>query len=184
MSLSKAYAHPQNKRMRQVLALVLIAPLLAACFRPLHMAREDGSFVRDDLAAITIEAAPGRLHSEVRNELIFLTSSSGRANKADDAKAYRLVFTVLESGLVPIIDTNTGRPQTSVMALEASYKLYEVGKETPIFTGKALGRTSYDRVEQRYASLRAQRQGQDRTAKVVADQIKTQLSAFFASQQR
>ena len=169
-------------------AAALLAGLTAACFQPLYGERtlSGGPGLRTVLAAVEvaqIDAPPAtpvsRLAVDVRNELTYLLTGGGGAL----SPTHRLKITLAVSGTSLIVDPNTGRPEVEIAGLDANYTLTELASAKPVITGTAVHRVPYDvpGQQQRLGMLRAQRDAQSSAAKVIAEQIRTRLAAYFAA---
>ena len=157
-------------------AICLVAAPLAGCFQPMY-GGAGGSQLREDLAAIRIEPIPHRLGHYLANDLAFLLNGSGETF----TPKYRLVISVTEKVQSPLIDTITGRATSGTLVVDAEYKLFPSGQDSAIASGTAFASVSYDRSSQRFANLRAARDAEIRSAKVLAEQIQTRLAAALAS---
>jgi LPS-assembly lipoprotein len=130
-----------------------------------------------EMAAIDILPIDGRVGLKIRNDLIFALTGGG--NPAPPR--YRLDITVqVISAQVAVIDPFTSRPQLQTAGVEAAYALVEIGKGIPILSGNAFGRATYTRNRQRFSSTRAQRDAEDRAAKVVVEQVRAKLMGHFS----
>lgn len=131
-----------------------------------------------ELASIDILPIDGRVGLKIRNDLIFALSGGAGV---PSAPRYRLDITVqVITAQVAIIDPFTSRPQLQTAGVEAAYALVEIGKGIPILSSNAFGRATYTRSRQRFASTRAQRDAEDRAAKVVVEQIRAKLMGHFS----
>ncbi|WP_067224259.1 LPS assembly lipoprotein LptE [Stappia indica] len=185
------HQHPQQPARRRTLAvLVMGAALLAgACqVRPLYgtIGGPGGSTpaVTTELAAIdidTVETASvedlDRVGQVLRNELIF----GFRRGREGGEPRYRLRILIdrplNEVGVERLADV----PSAYTVTVNASYVLSEIGTGRTVTTGRAFGSASFDFSSQRFANLRAERDAEDRAAKMVAADIQTRLAGFFAS---
>lgn len=168
--------------------VLVLAALLGGCFQPMYGDRSltGGTDLRAALASVDvaqIEAPPAtalaRLAVELRNELTFgLDGGGGRL-----PPTHRLVISLNSSATSLIVDPTTARPEYEIVALNAAYKLVEVGTQKQVADGLATARVSYDipGQQQRFAVLRGQRDAQSRAVKVVAEQIKARLASFYAA---
>jgi LPS-assembly lipoprotein len=161
-------------------AAALVATMLAGCmFQPMYAQTPlfgSGPSLRDALRNVEVASIEGRIGNELRNDLIYeLTGGDG--NQID--APYRLTLIANVSSFEPIIDTESGRPVVQMVSFDVVYKLHDVVKDRIVLTEKALARVSLDRNQQRFAALRAQRDAENRAAKVVAEQIRSRLAAFF-----
>lgn len=168
-----------------------VALLAGACLRPLYGqntgAGPDAPRVSATLATIDVVQATNRIDQQVRNQLIFAFTGGGNA----PAPVYRLKIVTVEQIQSAVVDPFTSRPTTETYGLNASYTLTLINPPKtpaggapakPVMTGEAFARASYDRSRQRFASLRARRDAEDRAADVVAQQIVTQVAAKLATQ--
>jgi LPS-assembly lipoprotein len=82
-----------------------------------------------------------------------------------------------------IVDTTTTRPAIEDYGINATYVLTEVASGKPVVNGQTFARVSYDipGQEQRFARLRGLRDAETRAAKVIADNIRSRLSSYFAA---
>ncbi|WP_038360886.1 hypothetical protein [Bosea sp. 117] len=160
----------------------LLALSTAGCFQPMYAQSTPGggSQLRTELADIEVLFVGGRVGNEVRNDLIFaLTGGAGNPSGVP----YQLVMQVTESKQAAIVDSVSGLSEVGLVTVSAWWQLYEVaapGKERKqLAGGSAFGKASLDAGYQRFARDRAIRDAQNRSATVVADQIRTQLSSYF-----
>jgi LPS-assembly lipoprotein len=131
-----------------------------------------------EMASIDILPMDGRVGLKIRNDLIF--ALSGGAGPPASPR-YRLDISVqIIAAQVAIVDPFTSRPQLQTAGVDAAFALVEIGKGVPVLSGNAFGRATYTRNRQRFASVRAQRDAEDRAAKVVVEQIRAKLMAHFS----
>lgn len=169
---------------RHVLRWVPVLALsfaLAGCFRPLYGPTASGEKLQDVLAAIEVEkitspAGQERIGHYVRSELIFDLDGSGQPKP----KRYRLALDVAETIQPVSVDTITGRADQAMLNGTVKFSLVDMGGNT-VFAGTARANASYQRDQQRFASVRAARDADIRVAKQLADDIKQRLAAYFAS---
>lgn len=155
---------------------------LAACFRPLYGPTAQGESLQDVLAAIDI---PENQFSEkdslvehyLRSELIFDLNGSG----IPATKKYKLTLTYTESLAAPTVDVVSGRALAATVNGNLTYTLTALDGKTPITTGKATSSATYDRFQQRFAAVRADRDAKIRVAKDLADQLRIQIAAALAT---
>lgn len=164
----------------RLLAVCLFAAAAAGCqFQPMYAQTPlfgSGPSLRDTLKDVDVASIDGRIGSELRNDLIFeLTGGSGNQPNAP----YRLTMVVTTNAVNPIVDVTSGRPETEIISFDVTYKLHDVVRDRNVLTEKALARVTLDRGPQRFARVRAQRDAENRAAKVVAEQIRARLATFF-----
>lgn len=163
----------------RIVAVTAAAALLAGCIRPLYgpqtMSTQNDS-VRNTLAAIDVPMVPDRLGHTLRNELVFLLE--GRDTPAE--KQYRLLISTFENVSTAIV-SSVGRADAASVNGRANYRLMRISDNREIASGLAYGFASYQRSPQRFASLRAARDAQERVAKYLAEQIHLQLATKLAN---
>jgi LPS-assembly lipoprotein len=172
------------------LALALAAAgLLAGCFQPLygdHSGAGGGPALSDKLSTVNVQpiAAPNgspeaRIAVQVRNDLLFaMNGGQGQASPA-----YQLKINISTTRVSTIVDVTSGRPDIENEGIDATYSLTEMATGKVVVTGQAFDRASYDipGTEQRFARIRALRDTENRTAQVIADQIKSRLASYFVA---
>lgn len=169
------------RRIVHVAAVAALTLSLAACFRPLYGTSASGASVPAllasvEVAAIDVPVELERVSHYLRSELIFDLDGSG----TPAPKRYKLVVNYSQSIATPIVDTASGRALSATITGNAAYTLTTADGK-PVTKGSAVGSASYDRFPQRFASVRAGRDAEIRVAKLLADQIRTQLAAFLAT---
>jgi len=152
------------------LSLFLTAPL-AVCFQPMY-GGASGQALVEDLHAIKVEPIPERLGHYLGNELIFALNGTGSAA----SPRYRLVINVRQRVQAPLVDTVSGRATSGMLIVDADYRLLPIAGGSPVASGVAFVTASYDRTSQRFANLRAARDAEIRSARSLADQIRTRLA--------
>jgi LPS-assembly lipoprotein len=179
-------------RLGRIGTLLTLALGLGGCLQPMY-AQNGGPVVASTgpggptivaggpqaaLASIDILPVDGRIGLKIRNDLIFALSGGAGA---PTAPRYRLDMTVqVITAQVAIVDPFTSRPQLQTAGVDVAYALVEIGKGIPILSGNAFGRATYTRNRQRFASTRAQRDAEDRAAKVTVEQIRAKLMGHFS----
>ncbi len=181
-----------NRGIGRIAALGLAlasAGLTAGCFQPLYGTASGvggNTSVTSALASVDVQQidAPNgtpeaRLGNEIRNHLIFgITGGSAPASPA-----YRLKINISGSNQRIIVDTTTARPDMEIYGIDATYSLIELATNKIVLTGRASSRASYDipGQQQRYARQRGERDAQNRSSSIIAEQIKTRLASYFVS---
>jgi len=163
-----------------LLGSLLIAGLtLGGCnVRPMYGTLPGGGTAMDELRAIDIEAADDRVEQVVRNELIFAFTGGGEA--AAPRYRLRLFLTKLEADLG--VEKFSDVPAAYLMRLSANFVLLDAASGKTLLTGKSFANASYDFSTQRFANVRAERDAEDRAARVIADDIRTRIASYFAEQ--
>jgi LPS-assembly lipoprotein len=79
----------------------------------------------------------------------------------------------------PTISSQIETANAATVTVTATYALKRVGVGETMATGTATNATVYDRTEQRFANLRAQRDAEIKLAKSLADEIELRLAAYL-----
>ncbi|HEY0566713.1 MAG TPA: LPS assembly lipoprotein LptE [Xanthobacteraceae bacterium] len=172
------------------LAIVLSsAGLTAACFQPLYGERSfegSGPGLREKFASVDVLPidAPGgspaaRLGVEVRNDVVFaLQGGNGR-----NSPTHALKISLVPTSSSIIVDIHTARPDVENYGVNATYTLVELATGKQVVSASTFSRVSYDipGQEQRFARARAQRDAENRAAKVIADHIQARLASYFVA---
>jgi LPS-assembly lipoprotein len=171
---------------------ILLAAGLSGCFTPLYgdpavtVAPGTGPGLRTALRTVDIQQidAPkgsddARIAVEIRNSLIY--SLTGGSDPLPPT--YRLMIRTSSTLADIIVDTTTTRPSIENYGINATYYLIEIGSGKQVVTGQTFARVSYDipGQEQRFARLRGLRDAETRAAKVIADNIRARLAAYFTA---
>jgi LPS-assembly lipoprotein len=107
----------------------------------------------------------------LRSELIYALNGSG----SDVPKSYVLNLSYAQTLSTPIVDTASGRALSATLTGNLTYTLRQ--GSTIVTTGVATSSASYDRFEQRFATVRAARDAEIRLARELAGQVRTRLQA-------
>ena len=166
------------------LAVVLAAAgLTAGCWgaRP-----AGGEGVQDKFAAVDIPpiTAPKGTPAErvavvMRNALQFDLHNGG----SPMPPAYALKVNVATTQYTAYVDSTTGRPDTQIQHVTASYQLVELATDKIVVSDSSYASVDYDiqGSQQRFAGQRARRDAEDRTIQVVADAIRNRLASYFVA---
>ncbi|MXN64824.1 hypothetical protein GR183_07885 [Stappia sp. GBMRC 2046] len=191
MSSSKRDRSFDPSRRRSV-SLILGATglALAGCrVQPLYGTWSVGSQspVASDLAAIEIERIDStntedlkRIGQVLRNEMLFGFRRGGRG----EAPRYRLRVILDRQRNAVGVQRLKDVPASYSVTLNASFVLSEYETDRTLTTGRAFATASYDFSSQRFANLRAERDADDRAAKVIAGDIQTRLAGYFTEQKQ
>jgi LPS-assembly lipoprotein len=158
--------------MRHALLSALVISTLAlglgGCIRPLYGTAEyNGLSLQQSLAGVSISVQGDRLQHYLRNELEFGLRGGNPA--PETGTRYRLEVNAKQRVNSAVIDRITGNAEAATMVLEATYSLTEIGKSGTLETGNSTVIISYDRSQQRFATVRAARDAEIQGAKQMAD---------------
>ena len=158
---------------------VALSLVVSGCLQPLY----GPSGVAAKMSAVEVApigesstVAADVFTHEFRNELAFLLG--GEPDGA--AKSFRLVTSFMRSLTTPVIDSGLGRVQTDANSVTVEWKLLPIKGGAEIAKGRAVASVTFDRGQQRFATVRAERDASRRAAKVLADQVRSQVAAYFS----
>jgi LPS-assembly lipoprotein len=176
-----------GRRIGRLATIALLAGTTAGCWHPLYGEAPPGSdSVRDKLAAVEIPvvAAPKGTAAErvavaLRNELQYQFNGSSGAF----APIYRLNVNTSASQITVGIDPVSGRPNTQIGIVAASYSLVELATGKTVLSDTVYQHVDYDvpGTEQRFAKQRAQRDAEDHAVIMAADAIKSRIESYFVA---
>ncbi|MBN8533514.1 MAG: hypothetical protein J0L51_05430 [Rhizobiales bacterium] len=165
----------------RVSMLLLLAGSLTACFQPVHGIRVGNSSVSSELAQVAV--APlngGYLEYSLKAELDFLLGNGAIAQNP----RYVLTIKTAQTRNTSIIDVAASRPQSVSIQAEATYELKDVRSGRIRASGKTFGTANYDRSNQRFATIRAQRDAEERLGKALAERLRVLVSASLLQDPR
>ena len=180
-----------HRGISRAIALAVVfgcAGLTAGCFQPMYGTASVGQVpaVRSALASVKgeeIDAPNGtpeaRMGVEIRNALIFgLTGGSGELSPTHSLK-----INISGRRQQVIVDITTARPDMEIYGIDATYSLTDLSTNRVVVTGRAFARASYDipGQQQRFARDRGERDAQNRSSVIIADQIKSRLASYFVA---
>jgi LPS-assembly lipoprotein len=180
-----------GRRLLRWVAVAAAAALTAGCFQPLYGEHAAGPGavapnVRDAFATVEIDqvSAPNgtpeaRIAVELRNNVVYeLTGGAGSGTTS-----YRLRIQMKLSKAAMIVDIATGRTEAEIIGIDVAYTLTEVGTKKVVVNSQTFARVSSDvpGLQQRFAHQRAQRDAENRAAKVIAEQIRSRLASYFVA---
>ncbi len=179
MSLSDALRLRASHWSRLGRGIVFLGLLfLAGCnFQPLYGERAGGGSVRDDLAAIAVEVQDTRLGQEIYNGLVFAFTGGGAPAPPRYTLDLTISRTLVDVGILQI----SGTPQTRTLKVTVSFRLIDQASGEEVFAGRTFADASFDRSNQRFANVRAERDAENRAAAVISSDIRTRVAAFLAT---
>lgn len=180
-----------NERFRHLARFALLALLAAAtagCFQPMHatVPVTGAPSLRDALAGVEIaqiEAPKGtpkeRIAVELRDALLFgLTGGGGSA-----PPTHRLVVRISLRTTPITVDVTSGRAEVEVTGIDATYQLTNLATGKEALKGQTFARVTSEipGQQQRFARVRAQRDAEERAARVIADHIRLRLASALVA---
>jgi LPS-assembly lipoprotein len=162
--------------------ILIVLPLLflvAACgFRPLYGSDATSPGVAQDLAAVSIGEPTSRLSQLIRNDLLSVMRPAGTA----EPNRYRLDIEASATEDKSIEDpSNSRRSHRATVRIMAAFALKDMSGGKTVYQGRTFSNVSYDDVNQSFADMQARTTAMERGAREVALDIRTRLSAHFAS---
>lgn len=145
-----------------------LATLLTGCLQPVNAPRLGAGSLPAELAQVGVSNVDGYLGYQLKSELDYLLTSGAPATNP----RYLLDLKVAQKGGLSIIDLPTGRPQVVTLQVQASYELKDTRTGKLRGSGIAFASASYDRSSQRFATIRALRNAEERVAKSLAERLK------------
>lgn len=177
---SQAQTGPRRPGRRIALAMLAVAGLLAACgdggFRPMYAQVGDAPRLDAKLASIETAPIPSRVGQRIRNELIFQNTGGGEAQQTK----YRLDIAIRESIGTTLVRT-TGEAASQVYNLDATFTLTDITTKAVVLRGNSHARAGFDRSANIYSNVRAREDAENRTARTIADDLRSRLSAFLSN---
>lgn len=163
-----------------ITAATLLALSLSSCtFQPLYTS-PDGTIGSNNIALNTLSVAEvdTREAQQVRNHLIFLLS--GGVSPIQPTHEVRLRVSKTTRTLAGAIRTEDklyrGKTAGSVV-ITATYDVYDLAKKATIATGRRTASAAFDKTDQSFANLRAERDATNRAAKEAAELIRLSISS-------
>ena len=159
---------------------ILALLLLAACgFRPLYGQQALTPQVSAEMALIDIRPIDERIGLVLRNELLDLLTPLGTPAQP----RYVLTINLVEArqGLAVERDATVTRFN---LTLNADFRLSDAATRQPLNTGSARSTAAFSVVRADFANVIAERDAEDRAARVIAEEIVTRLSVYFARRVR
>jgi LPS-assembly lipoprotein len=158
-----------------VLAAFALAGGLASCFQPLYGEASHPGLVAD-LQAIEVAPIKDRLGHYLADNLTTDLNGTGQT----PPPKYRLTVTVSTATSTPTVSSLTNVATSATVTGEAHYTLNKVDGGAQVLTGVATAFAAYDRSQQRYNDLRAQRDAEIRLARALSSEISLRLAAELA----
>ncbi|MSP20938.1 MAG: hypothetical protein EXQ93_05345 [Alphaproteobacteria bacterium] len=149
---------------------------LAACgFQPLYGSRADGPHIQSELDDTFIRPVDQRVGQILRNDMLDLITPLGEPARP----RYVLNVEMVESkeGLALERDATVTRFN---LTLTANYDLQDARTGEGLNAGTVRATAAYNVLRNEFSNVSAERDAEARAARVVAEEIKTRLSIYFA----
>jgi len=159
----------------------LLAAFLGGCLQPVHAPRlaNGQSSAATQLSQVSVDRIEGYLGYQLQSELNFLLTGGNAPTKVG---RYVLKVKTQQSKASSIIDSSTGRAQIATLQIEAVYVLIDQSQGGKIRTsGKTFASASFDRSQMRFASMRAERDAEEKVAKSLAERLRIIITSALAA---
>ncbi|MCA3605407.1 MAG: hypothetical protein IOC52_11915 [Methylobacterium sp.] len=158
---------------RSVFRLAILGAVaggLSACLQPVHAPQLGigGGTIAKELAQVSVAPIEGFLGYNLKSELDYLLTNGAPAGDT----RYLLTVKTQQTGATSIIDAQTARPQSVTLQAEATYELKDTQTGVIRASGRTFGSANYDRSGQRFATIRAQRDAEERLGKALAERLR------------
>ncbi|MGY6569692.1 MAG: LPS assembly lipoprotein LptE [Salinarimonas sp.] len=168
--------------LRRTALIGLASFALGGCFTPLYgptAAMPDGvseALKTIEVGDVSVAGASDAMIHALRSDLIFALDGE-RRNRPESR--FRLSVSTNVQVTTPIISTITGRAASSTLQATASWRIEDITEERIVLRGRQQAAASYDRTDQRFASVRARRDAELRLARQLSDAIATRIALDF-----
>jgi LPS-assembly lipoprotein len=171
------FASPTLASLARASLAAVLALALGGCFQPVNSPRF-GTTV-SDLQQVSVERIEGYLGYTLKAELDYLLTGG---KEPSSGGRYLLKVKTKQSKGSTIVDASTGLAQVGSLQVEAVYVLVDRQNSDKIRTsGKTYASASFDRSQLRFASLRAERDAEERLGKALAERLKIIIATALAN---
>jgi LPS-assembly lipoprotein len=133
------------------------------------------------LKSVAVVEATTRYGQEVRNHVIFLLGGgAGEAVSPIYSLDLGVTEQVISSASIQIDAGKTGQPTAGGVVLTSLYVLKNTTTGAVVSSGKRTVTSSFDRPAQQFAALRAQRDGENRAARELAELVHLAIASDLA----
>jgi LPS-assembly lipoprotein len=187
-------SRPQRAFWRRLAWPVRLTVVLAAagftagCWQPLYGARPGpgGEGVQDKFAAVDIPPIPAPKGTPTERVAVAMFNALQfdlHNGQTVFAPAYALKVSVASSQFTAYIDPVSGRPNSQIENVIASFQLIELTTGKMVLNDITYAHVDYDipGSQQRFAGQRARRDAEDRAVQVAAEAIRNRLASYFVA---
>lgn len=175
----------QIQRLAGTLGLLI---LLASCtVQPLNSTSSnrlgaDGtsSSVRSVMKSINVKPVKTRVAQQVRNNLLFDLNGG----QLVPGGQYEVKLEISSASQSLAVEGDSLSSTSAQVAITAIYTLFDTSTGKPVSTGTRRAVASFDQTPQKFANERAQRDAENRAAKVVAQQIRLAIGQALTQANR
>ena len=169
-------------RASALLGLALMLAIAAGCtVRPMLASPPAGAEGQGSpaLSSVTVAPVTTRHGQEVRNHLIFLLHG-GAGEPASPRYRLDLSVTSRATSAVEIQSGNENEPTAGIVTVSVSYRLIEIEDGSLAARGTQQASASYDRPDQEFAVLRAERDAENRASREAAELVRLAIAQHLA----
>ncbi len=145
----------------------------AAALCPELLGTESGS----SLSSIAVDPIEGRLGHFLRTELQFALGGG----RIPDSPTFRLSVTATQQNRVAVVNRFLTEAESATTIVNASYSLVRISDGVEVTSGKVTSSAGFDRSDQRFATLSASKNAEERAARLTSDQIRTRIASALAA---
>jgi len=160
-----------------VVVTLALAGVLGGCgFQPLYGQQGGDATVASDLAAVRVEPLRDRVGQQMHNFLRDRLNPGGQPV----SPSYRLQVQLTET----LSELGVRQDETATRAnlrMQANFSLLSVDGGEPLLSGRSTSTTSYDILENPFATTVSEGDARERALRELADDIQTRLAVYFAS---
>jgi LPS-assembly lipoprotein len=162
--------------LKHVALLAGLCAGLGGCLQPLYAPTALSGQSAVALRDIEVTAIDGRFGHFLRTELQFALGGGSLPKEP----LYRLDIIATPQTRVAVVDRYLSTAESASLLVNASYSLVRLSDGEKVIKGSVSGSASFDRSNQRYATLRASQEAEERAATLIADLIRTRIAAGLA----
>jgi LPS-assembly lipoprotein len=156
-------------------AALALAGGLSGCFQPLYSEAAHPGLVAD-VRAIEVAPIQDRIGHYLADNL---TSDLNGTGQMPPPK-YRLTVTVSLGTVTPTVNSLINVATSATVKGEAKFTLNKIDGGEEVLSGKAVAAAAYDRSQQRYNDLRAERDAEIRLARALSSEISLRVASGLA----
>jgi LPS-assembly lipoprotein len=162
---------------RRAFMLAALGVTLAGCVQPLYgpgLGGQGGVGAR--LGEIEVSAISGRFGHYLRTDLQFALGGGS----ISPAPKYRLDVSAAPQTRVAVVDRYLAQADSASLLVNANYVLVRLSDGAEVTKGAVAGSASFERTNQRFATVKASQDAEERAARLISELIRTRLAAAFA----
>lgn len=160
---------------RIIAALMILSPLAACGFRPLHGGGEASHQAIEEMSSIEIKPIANRSGQILRNYL-----QDALTPKGSPADPRYFLMVKLSESVERLAVKKDAFATRANLRMSASYSMTEIGAKNPALSSGAKAVSSYNILNSEFSTLINEKDARERALKEIGDRIKTSVSAFFA----